>query len=110
MKQLKPRAVIDPGEAVRIARETAPHQPPALASATQVPVPEPSPTNQVVPKVGSAMLAQRFTEPTLDALARTAKAKGLTQKVLIAQALAAAGVDVHPEDLRDRTPVRRRGG
>jgi len=56
------------------------------------------------------MLAQRFTEPTLDALARTAKAKGLTQKVLIAQALAAAGINVHPEDLRDRTPVRRRGG
>lgn len=106
MKQLKPRAVIEPEEAVRIARETAPHQPPALAPAPQVPTPI-NPT--VAPKVASAMLAQRFTESTLDALARAAKAKGITQKVLIAQALAAAGVDVHPEDLRDRTPVRRRG-
>jgi hypothetical protein len=51
------------------------------------------------------MLAQRFTEPTLDSLARVAREKGLTQKQLIAQALAAAGVQVHPEDLRDRTPV-----
>jgi hypothetical protein len=101
MKHLKPRAaVIDPEEAVRIARETAPHQPPALATPPAPPVPS---------KVASAMLAQRFTEPTLDSLARVAKGKGLTQKQLIAQALAAAGVDVHPEDLRDRTPVRRRG-
>jgi hypothetical protein len=55
------------------------------------------------------MLAQRFAEPTLDSLARIAREKGLTQKQLIAQALVAAGVEVHPEDLRDRTPVRRRG-
>ena len=101
MKQLKPRAVtIEPEEAVRIARETAPHHPPVLA--TSPPPPAPS-------KVVSAMLAQRFTEPTLDSLARVARSKGLTQKQLIAQALAAAGVEVHPDDLRDRTPVRRRG-
>jgi hypothetical protein len=105
MKQLKPRAAIDPGEAVRIAQETAPHQPPAQGRPAPL-APLPAPESKVV----SAMLAQRFTEPTLDSLARVAKAKGLTQKQLIAQALAAAGVDVHPEDLRDRTPVRRRGG
>lgn len=106
MKNLKPRATISPEEAVRIARETAPHQPPALAAAPALaPVPTPAPAS----KVASAMLAQRFTEPTLTSLARVAKAKGLTQKVLIAQALAAAGVEVHPEDLRDRTPARRRG-
>src|SRR4051812_7254910 len=105
MKQLKSRAAaIDPEEAVRIARETAPHQPPALAPAPVQAAPVPVPS-----KVASAMLAQRFTEPTLDSLARVAKEKGLTQKQLIAQALATAGVDVHPEDLRDRTPVRRRG-
>lgn len=103
MKQLKPRAAIDPGEAVRIAQETAPHQPPAQGRLVP-PVLAPE------IKVVSAMLAQRFTEPTLESLARVAKAKGLTQKQLIAQALAAAGIDVHQEDLRDRTPVRRRGG
>lgn len=106
MKNLKPRAAaIDPEEAVRIARETAPHQPPALATAPAVALAA-SPTPA---RMASAMLAQRFTEPTLDSLARVARSKGLTQKQFIAQALAAAGVEVHPEDLRDRTPVRRRG-
>jgi hypothetical protein len=108
MRELKSRAApIDPDEAVRIARETAPHQPPAMAApATLVQVP-PSPASS---RMATAMLAQRFTEPTLDNLARVARERGLTQKQLIAQALVAAGVDVHPEDLRDRTPARRRGG
>jgi hypothetical protein len=104
MKELKPRsAPIAPEDAVRIARETAPHQPPALAAA-------PAQMMPAAGKVTSAMLAQRFTEPTLDSLARVAKERGLTQKQLIAQALAAVGVEVHAEDLRDRTPARRRGG
>ena len=103
MKQLKSRT-IEPEKAVRIARETAPHQPPAQAAA---PVLAPTPPPAI--KAPTAMLAQRFTEPTLDSLARVAREKGLTQKQLIAQALVAAGVAVHPEDLRDRTPARRRG-
>jgi hypothetical protein len=107
MKDLKSRAPIAPDEAVRIARETAPHQPPALAAAPALVQVSPSP---VVSKVVSAMLAQRFTEVTLDNLARVARERGLTQKQLIAQALAAVGVEVHPDDLRDRTPARRRGG
>jgi hypothetical protein len=106
MKDLKSRAPIAPDEAVRIARETAPHQPPAMAAA-------PAPGQEIPPlaasKVRSAMLAQRFAEPTLDSLARVAREKGLTQKQLIAQALTSVGVEVHPEDLRDRTPARRRG-
>lgn len=105
MKQLKSRAAIEPEEAVRIARETAPHQPPAQATAVSLVAPVPPAAS----KVSSAMLAQRFTEPTLDSLAKVAREKGLTQKQLIAQALVAAGVEVHAEDLRDRTPVRRRG-
>ena len=107
MKDLKSRAPIAPDEAVRIARETAPHQPPALAAAPALVQVSPSPAGS---RVATAMLAQRFTEGTLDSLARVAREKGLTQKQLIAQALVAAGVDVHPEDLRDRTPARRRGG
>lgn len=105
MKQLKSRAAIEPEEAVRIARETAPHQPPAQATAAPAMAPAPAPAT----KASTAMLAQRFTEPTLDSLARVAREKGLTQKQLIAQALVVAGVAVHPEDLRDRTPARRRG-
>jgi len=108
MRELKSRVTpIDPEEAVRIARETAPHQPPAMAAA---PAPGQAPPLPASSKVATAMLAQRFTEPTLESLARVARRKGLTQKQLIAQALTTVGVEVHPEDLRDRTPARRRGG
>ena len=107
MKDLKSRAPIAPDEAVRIARETAPHQPPAMAA---TPAPGQVPPSPASSRVATAMLAQRFTELTLDSLARVAREKGLTQKQLIAQALTSVGVEVHSEDLRDRTPARRRGG
>lgn len=44
-----------------------------------------------------------------DQLADHARAEGTTQKVLVCRALAAAGFDVHPEDLRAVPAPRRRG-
>src|SRR3712207_1817708 len=44
-----------------------------------------------------------------DQLADRARAEGTTQKVLICRALAAAGFNVHPEDLKTTPPARRRG-
>ena len=44
-----------------------------------------------------------------DQLADRARLEGTTQKVLICRALAAAGFDVHPHDLRT-TPIPRRRG
>ena len=44
-----------------------------------------------------------------DHLADRARAEGTTQKVLICRALAAAGFDVHPDDLRAIPAPRRRG-
>jgi hypothetical protein len=44
-----------------------------------------------------------------DQLADRARAEGTTQKVLVCRALARAGFDVHPDDLR-ATPIPRRRG
>lgn len=44
-----------------------------------------------------------------DQLADRARAEGTTQKVLVCRALAAAGFDVHPDDLRATPAPRRRG-
>ncbi len=44
-----------------------------------------------------------------DQLADRTRAEGTTQTVLVCRALAAAGFDVHPEDLRSTPTPRRRG-
>lgn len=44
-----------------------------------------------------------------DQLADRARAEGSTQKVLVCRALAAAGFDVHPDDLKPTPAPRRRG-
>jgi hypothetical protein len=44
-----------------------------------------------------------------DQLADRARSEGTTQKVLLCRALAAAGFDVHPEDLKPIPSPRRRG-
>src|SRR5215213_3871490 len=93
-KSLKPRAAataMDPREALRVASEVAPHHPPAEAPMPARRLPPPTPDR-------SAMLSMRFRESTLESLARMARARGLTQKQLVARALAEAGVEVAPED------------
>jgi len=49
----------------------------------------------------------KMREVSAVAIARTAKARGITQKQLVCTALQAAGVELHPFDLEDRTPPRR---
>lgn len=49
----------------------------------------------------------RLTEKLATALASAAIERGITQKIILARALKASGLDVPPEDLQDRTPRRR---
>ena len=103
-KSLKPRAAaasMDPREALRVASQVAPHHPPAENPARRPPPP---------PADRSAMLSMRFREATLESLARVARARGLTQKQMVARALVEAGVEVAAADAEDRPPPRRRGG
>ena len=91
MKNLKPRTRPRPAEALTIAAETAPAHPPA-----QIPALERATT-----------LNMRLRESTINAITNAAKARGVTIKQVIAQALADAGVEVASADLEDRTPRRR---
>jgi hypothetical protein len=110
-KGLKPQPgaapPIAPREALRVASQVAPRQPPAVAP---VPAePQPQPRQPAPPPDRSAMLSMRFRESTLESLAVAARRQGLTQKQLVARALASAGVEVAPADAEDRPPPRRRG-
>jgi hypothetical protein len=49
----------------------------------------------------------KIREVSAVAIAQTAKRRGITQKQLVCNALQAAGVELHPFDLEDRTPPRR---
>jgi hypothetical protein len=104
---LKPRAVTaarpDPAEVLRLAAEAAPHHPPAVAT----PMPSPAPASQAGGEGGSTTLNQRFRKTTVANLTAAAEARGLTMKQVVAQALQAAGVEVDPADLEDRTPRRK---
>ena len=85
-----------PDEMLRTAGTAAPKQPSSVAR-----------TNGMDK---SAMLSVRLTEATLDALADYALQHGTTQRRVIAEALAAWGIQVAGRDLEDRPPPRRRGG
>ena len=99
-KGLKPLAGGRPtaDEAMQIAAAIAPHAPPAVAEA--------APTYNET----SVIVSMRLTEHTAAVLAQEADRQGITQRVLLARALAAAGLDVAPADLKERTPPRRRVG
>jgi hypothetical protein len=55
----------------------------------------------------SVMVNVKMDEAAAIALAKRAKAEGITQKQFICRALEAAGVPMDPRDLEDRTPRRR---
>jgi hypothetical protein len=96
-RTLKTRT-LSPDEAVRIASSVAPELPPAtLPSVSAQPVPD---------KPG--MLSVRLMESSLTALARAARDQGVTQRQVVAKALAAAGVTIAQADLEDRPAPRRR--
>ena len=98
VKNLKPLggARPDAAEAMRIAAAVAPNAPPAVVEA--------APAYNQTPII----ISVRITEHTATVLAQEADRQGITQRVLISRALAAAGLDVAPDDLKERTPPRRR--
>jgi len=93
MKTLKPRPSPRPSatEALRIAAAQAPSLPPTRAAYADRPT----------------TLNLRLRMSTVEAITVEARQRGLTQKQLVCQALAAAGVAVTASDLEDRTPRRR---
>ncbi len=93
MKTLKPRTTARPSavEALRIAAVQAPSLPPT----------------RTVLADRSTTLNLRLRLSTVEAITAEARQRGLTQKQLVCQALAAAGVTVTASDLEDRTPRRR---
>jgi hypothetical protein len=91
MKNLKARTRPTPAEALAVAAQTAPTQPPA----------------QMATSDRLTTLNMRLRETTVNAIMATAKARGLTIKQVVAHALAETGVPIAPADLEDRTPRRR---
>ena len=80
-----------PDEAVRIAVQAAPELPPARMVADDKQQP----------------FSTRFRASTIAALEAEAKQQGISMKLVITKALAAAGVKVADADLMDGTPRRR---
>jgi hypothetical protein len=80
------------------------------AEKTFAPAPEQPYPNHLSNSASSktVMLSLRITEATADALARTALGSGRTQRHIVAKALQVAGIEVHPDDLHNRPPHRRR--
>jgi hypothetical protein len=91
VKGLKSTRAPAPEEMLRIAGAAAPRQPSAVAP----------------DKPG--VLSVRMTEQTLEALASFAIEHGTTQRRVVAEALAARGLQVSARDLEDRPQPRRRG-
>lgn len=91
MKNLKTRSRPSPAEALAVAAQTAPSQPPA----------------QMTTSDKLTTLNMRLRGTTVSAIVATAKARQVTIKQVVAQALVDAGVAVAAADLEDRTPRRR---
>ena len=94
---LKPRRT-SPDEALAIASNAAPQQPPAqVKRAERVGERADTPTT----------LNLRMRRSTVFAIEAAAKAQGLTMKQVVAYALKAGGVPIAEADLEDRTPRRK---
>lgn len=84
---------LSPDALREIAARADPTQPPAVMPAQE----------------GSELLTLRVRVSLSDAIRDQAEAEGITAKMVITRALAAAGLPVSQADLEDRTPRRRRG-
>jgi hypothetical protein len=85
----------DPAAALAAAATVAPTLPPTRVEA-------PAPADPV------AQLNLKVRTSLIDQLAGAAAKDGTTQKVIVCRALAAAGFEVHEDDLSDRGNHRRR--
>ena len=81
----------DPATILALAVQTAPTLPPTRIAPAQL-------VGQLNLKVKASLI---------DQLAERAAAEGTSQKVIVCRALAAAGLDVHADDLENRTNHRR---
>ena len=81
----------DPAAVLALAAQTAPTLPPTRVAAAQ-------PLGQLNLKVKASLI---------DQLAERAAIEGTSQKVIVCRALAAAGLNVHADDLENRTTHRR---
>lgn len=90
-----------PEEALAIVSQAAPDQPPAKVG--QAFQPEPA-RGKADPRT---TLNLRVRQSTIAAIEEAAREQGLTLKQVVTQALQAAGVQVAPADLEDRTPRRK---
>lgn len=110
-KGLKP-AIARPSARESLAAADAVAQqaglPPASLS-PRPPSPAPAAPPLAPPEEELVQVNIRVRRALGDQLADRARAEGTTQKVLVCRALAAAGFDVHPEDLRATPAPRRRG-
>ena len=94
---LKPRRP-SPDEAIAIAANAAPQQPPAQ-------VQQPKRGGEVADTPTTLNL--RMRRGSVHAIEAAAKAQGLTMKQVVAHALKRAGVAIADADLEDRTPRRK---
>jgi len=86
-----------PEEALAIISQAAPFHPPAQAAQQE---PGASTDHRTT-------LNLRMRQSTISAIEAAARERGLTLKLVVTQALHAAGVHVAPPDLEDRTPRRK---
>lgn len=110
-KGLKP-AIARPSARDALAAADAVAQQAGLPPATLSPRPSslaPAASPTPLPEEDLVQVNIRVRRGLGDQLADRARVEGTTQKVLVCRALAAAGFDVHPEDLRANPAPRRRG-
>lgn len=107
-KGLKP-AIARPSAREALSAAQAVAEQAGLPPAALAPVRAPSPSTDREAGDGLVQLNIRVRRALGDQLADRARAEGTTQKVLLCRALAAAGFDVHPDDLRAALAPRRRG-
>lgn len=105
-KGLKP-AIARPSAREALAAADAVAQQAGLPPATLSP--RPTPALFAAAEEELVQVNIRVRQGLGDQLADRARAEGTTQKVLVCRALAAAGFEVHPDDLRPTPPPRRRG-
>jgi hypothetical protein len=101
----------DTAPSTRAARPANPQRDPNVALAAAAAVAPTLPPTRVEPPEPADPVAQlnlKVRTSLIDQLATTAAREGITQKVIVCRALAAAGFQVHADDLSDRGNHRRR--
>jgi hypothetical protein len=109
MKGLKP-AIARPSAREALAAADTVAQQAGLPAATLAPAVQGRPSaNSPGDDAELVQVNIRVRRALGDQLADRARAEGTTQKVLVCRALAEAGFDVHPDDLKAAPAARRRG-